>query len=319
LNNNNLTELPKLIRDLIVSRYLHLSNNNLEKLPQEIGSLTALIEFDLSNNNLTELPKEIGNLINVTALDLFENQLTELVKEIGNLSSLMKLRLSKNKLKELPKEIGNLQNLKELYLYENKLIKFPKEIVNLTNLVKFYFKDNPNLILTKEQKEWIGELITNGCDIVMDDVLYSEIELARRYRYLDEFNIGREIPITTEILNNDIPSRINDRLANSEVIFEEYLDEVSEYLEKEKLNNTKTFNTLVEKLYHKDYELGACFERNIAFESFEDNKLTWSSIADGEDKKMLIEHWGLINVYVKGIFGFETKIVNIAVRQNEES
>ncbi len=73
----------------------------------------------------------------------------------------------------------------------------------------------------------------------------------------------------------------------------------------------KTFDTLVQKLYDRDYDLGACFERNISFENFEDNKLTWASMAEGEDKKMLITHWGLINMFVKDIFGFETKIINI--------
>ncbi len=73
----------------------------------------------------------------------------------------------------------------------------------------------------------------------------------------------------------------------------------------------KTFDALVKKLYDRDYELGACFERNISFENFEDNKLTWGSMAEGEDKKMLITHWGLIKMFVKDIFGFETQIINM--------
>ncbi len=73
----------------------------------------------------------------------------------------------------------------------------------------------------------------------------------------------------------------------------------------------KTFDALVKKLYDRDYDLGACFERNISFENFADNKLTWGSMADGADKKMLITHWGLINMFVKDTFGFETKIINM--------
>jgi DNA polymerase-3 subunit gamma/tau len=73
----------------------------------------------------------------------------------------------------------------------------------------------------------------------------------------------------------------------------------------------KTFDALVKKLYDRDYDLGACFERNISFENFEDNKLTWGSMAEGADKKMLITHWGLINMFVKDIFGFDTKIINM--------
>jgi DNA polymerase-3 subunit gamma/tau len=73
----------------------------------------------------------------------------------------------------------------------------------------------------------------------------------------------------------------------------------------------KTFDALVKKLYDRDYDLGACFERNISFENFEDNKLSWGSMAEGADKKTLITHWGLINMFVKDIFGFETKIINM--------
>jgi len=79
----------------------------------------------------------------------------------------------------------------------------------------------------------------------------------------------------------------------------------------------KTFDALVKKIYDRDYELGACFERNISFESFEDNKLTWGSQAEGDDKKSLITHWGLINMFVKEIFGFETKIVNKAKKKTD--
>jgi DNA polymerase-3 subunit gamma/tau len=73
----------------------------------------------------------------------------------------------------------------------------------------------------------------------------------------------------------------------------------------------KTFDALIKKLYDRDYDLGECFQRNISFEDFSDNKLTWGSMAEGEDKKMLITHWGLINMFVKDVFGLETKIVNM--------
>jgi DNA polymerase-3 subunit gamma/tau len=75
--------------------------------------------------------------------------------------------------------------------------------------------------------------------------------------------------------------------------------------------NTNKFKELIAKIYDRNYDLGACFERNIEFESFGDNKLAWGSSAEGEDKKQLITHWGVINMFVKELFGFETKIVNI--------
>ena len=79
------------------------------------------------------------------------------------------------------------------------------------------------------------------------------------------------------------------------------------------------FDSLLEKIYDRNYDLGECFKRNIEFQSFEDAKLTWSSIAEEDDKKQLRTHWGLINMFVKEIFGLETKIVNIAKKKPEKS
>ena len=73
----------------------------------------------------------------------------------------------------------------------------------------------------------------------------------------------------------------------------------------------KTFDMLVKKIYDRDYDLGVCFEENISFKDFEENKLTWESSAENDDKKTLIKHWGVINMFVKECFGFETKIINI--------
>ena len=71
------------------------------------------------------------------------------------------------------------------------------------------------------------------------------------------------------------------------------------------------FDNLIKKVYDRNYELGNTFEKNIDFISFSEEKLTWESSAEGEEKKQLITHWGIINMFVKELFGFETKIVNI--------
>ena len=77
------------------------------------------------------------------------------------------------------------------------------------------------------------------------------------------------------------------------------------------LQQQKTFDTLVKRIYDRDFDLGSCFERNIHFQSFENGALTWESEADGEEKKMLITHWAVIKMFVQDLFGIETKIVNI--------
>ena len=79
--------------------------------------------------------------------------------------------------------------------------------------------------------------------------------------------------------------------------------------------NANLFDDLVKKIYDRDYDLGSCFERNITFVSFEEHLLTWESTAEDEDKKVLIKHWGIINMFVKELFGVETKIKNIAKKK----
>ena len=79
--------------------------------------------------------------------------------------------------------------------------------------------------------------------------------------------------------------------------------------------NTNKFNDVIAKIYDRNFDLGECFKRNIEFESFDEGKLTWGSSADGEDKKQLTIHWGVINMFVKEVFGFDTKIVNIAKKK----
>ena len=71
------------------------------------------------------------------------------------------------------------------------------------------------------------------------------------------------------------------------------------------------FKSLIKKIYDRDYDLGQCFESNISYESFQNNALTWHSTAADSDKKMLINHWSIIKMFVQDLFGFETKIVNI--------
>jgi len=73
----------------------------------------------------------------------------------------------------------------------------------------------------------------------------------------------------------------------------------------------------IARIYDRDFSLGECFKRNIEFESFEEGKLTWGSTADGDDKKQLITHWGVINMFVKELFGLDTKIVNIAKKKTD--
>ncbi len=65
-----------------------------------------------------------------------------------------------------------------------------------------------------------------------------EYELERRYKYLEDFNKGRDTQITPEMLDTDVPPRITNKLGDGTLSFEEYLDEVAVFL-----NTAKTVAT----------------------------------------------------------------------------
>ncbi len=87
-------------------------------------------------------------------------------------------------------------------------------------------------------------------------------------------------------------------------------------------NEKKRFQTLITKLYDRNYELGECFEKSISFISYENDTLTLMSCANEECKKLLRLSSGIIKHFVKDTFTLETKIVmkpcNKTSSQNEE-
>ena len=74
----------------------------------------------------------------------------------------------------------------------------------------------------------------------------------------------------------------------------------------------KLFEELIAKMYDRNYELGECFKYSIEYVSFENNLLTWESLANEEQKRLLKNNWMTIRTFVQEIFGYETKIKNIS-------
>jgi DNA polymerase-3 subunit gamma/tau len=74
----------------------------------------------------------------------------------------------------------------------------------------------------------------------------------------------------------------------------------------------KLFEQLVVKMYDRNYELGECFEQTITYRSFEENLLTWESTASNDQKTLLKNNWMTIRTFAQELFGYATKIKNIA-------
>jgi len=76
----------------------------------------------------------------------------------------------------------------------------------------------------------------------------------------------------------------------------------------QKIDPAILFKSLIEKIYDRNYELGEVFERNVSFISYENNILIWESEAQDSDKKVLINGWNIIKLFVQEIFGVDTEI-----------
>lgn len=68
------------------------------------------------------------------------------------------------------------------------------------------------------------------------------------------------------------------------------------------------FEQLCERISDRSAELGVCFKTNVTFLSFDNDTLTWESCAEGEDKELLKNSFGIIRQFVREIYGIDTQI-----------
>ncbi len=83
-------------------------------------------------------------------------------------------------------------------------------------------------------------------------------------------------------------------------------------------NQNQIFQSLIEKLYDRNYELGECFKNSIKFVEFEQNSLKLISCAKDDCKKTLRQSSGIIKHFVQECFGIDTKIQMLPCQKNEE-
>ncbi len=68
------------------------------------------------------------------------------------------------------------------------------------------------------------------------------------------------------------------------------------------------FEQLCALISDRSAELGVCFKNNVTFISYEDDTLTWESCAEGDDKELLKNSFGIIRQFVREIYGLSTQI-----------
>ncbi len=118
------------------------------------------------------------------------------------------------------------------------------------------------------------------------------------------FSTPFDEPIEQTVQNSSVDIITEEK---EEIVEEkEVLDQVlEEYEEKQEDPNEKLYKKLVAKVFERDYELGELFEKNFVYKSFENNLLIISSFAQGEDRKFLFKHFGVIKTFIYEVFGHD--------------
>lgn len=78
------------------------------------------------------------------------------------------------------------------------------------------------------------------------------------------------------------------------------------------------FEQLCERISDRSSELGNCFKTNVTYISFEDDTLTWESCAEGDDKELLKNSFGIIRQFVREIYGVTTQIKSASCTKTPE-
>lgn len=167
LVKQNLTELPKKLKDFKNLQVLYIRDNDLKEIPTWISELTNLTEISCGENPLITLPDQLFLLPNLEMLTCSEAKqfttipaaiknakklkyvsftgcnISKIPKEIEKMPVLEILRISYNKnLTEIPDEVGKIKTLKKLELIGNQLKKLPNTFDNLENLTEIDISKN---------------------------------------------------------------------------------------------------------------------------------------------------------------------------------
>lgn len=155
MKNNQLSDLPNFLANLMKLENLNLGNNDFTELPSVLRCFNQLLKIHLYGNKITDLnPNILCKLQSITFINLNCNQLTYLPSEISTLASLEVLSVNRNKLQSFPPEICSLPNLIELHASHNYIQNLPLEIGHLFTLEKLILPQN----CIKELPEGLAKL-----------------------------------------------------------------------------------------------------------------------------------------------------------------
>ncbi|MBN2781678.1 MAG: DNA polymerase III subunit gamma/tau [Campylobacterales bacterium] len=111
---------------------------------------------------------------------------------------------------------------------------------------------------------------------------------------------------------NIAPMQVKQKEYETKNIEDDIPQEVKDSTKPEIKKDDNRFQTLIDKIKDRSYELGVVFEQSVKFISYENSVLTWESCADDNGKTALKHGYSAIKQLVREIYGFETQIKGVA-------
>ncbi|MGF1720639.1 leucine-rich repeat-containing serine/threonine-protein kinase [Vibrio kyushuensis] len=142
LSNNQLSDLPSEISQLVNLKILFASQNQFTHLPTVLGACPKLEMVGFKDNQIVEVAEE-SLPTQLRWLILTDNEIETLPNSLGERPRMQKLALAGNKIKQLPDSVSNLHNLELIRLSANQLTEFPKQLLSLPRLAWLAFAGNP--------------------------------------------------------------------------------------------------------------------------------------------------------------------------------
>jgi len=140
LDNNYISDFPKMTINSRKLRELNLNSNNIQSINIS-NNLINLEKLNIGNNPVKNLNIEAANykleLLIMDWIDLSKEALTNLPNSIKTLS------IEHCNLDSVPKAIYMLRNLEELSLIQNNMEDIPIDLLNLRQIKKIWIGGNP--------------------------------------------------------------------------------------------------------------------------------------------------------------------------------
>lgn len=125
-------------------------------------------------------------------------------------------------------------------------------------------------------------------------------EIVEQHKSLEDFLSKQEIKeVQVTVESSPIPESVKE-LNLAEDSFTADQNNNDEFKSK--------FELVINKVYDRDIELGHTFEENFIYKTFDNNTLSISSFAQGENRKLLFKHFALLKSFMYDVYGQEIEI-----------